>query len=61
MWKKHKWLIIAVLLLVIYVAPLFILGGNSHVRIHDNLDSNVTWYKWFWIAGIIPLKSGQQI
>ncbi|WP_222948122.1 DUF6044 family protein, partial [Listeria monocytogenes] len=44
MWKKHKWRIIAVLLLVIYVAPLFILGGNSHVRIHDNLDSNVTWY-----------------
>ncbi|EFR96305.1 conserved hypothetical protein, partial [Listeria ivanovii FSL F6-596] len=27
MWKKHKWLIIAIFLLVIYVIPLFIFGG----------------------------------
>ncbi|HCQ5324206.1 TPA: hypothetical protein OLB91_003025, partial [Listeria monocytogenes] len=58
MWKKHKWLIIAVLLLVIYVAPLFILGGNSHVRIHDNLDSNVTWYKMVLDSGDYTAKVG---
>lgn len=58
MWKKHKWLIIAVLLLVIYVTPLFILGGNSHVRIHDNLDSNVTWYKMVLDSGDYTAKVG---
>ncbi|EID5102187.1 hypothetical protein LB686_001073 [Listeria monocytogenes] len=58
MWKKHKWLIIAVLLLVIYVAPLFILVGNSHVRIHDNLDSNVTWYKMVLDSGDYTAKVG---
>ncbi|MBC8831100.1 hypothetical protein IAI13_32820, partial [Escherichia coli] len=58
MWKKHKWLIIAVLLLVIYVAPLFILRGNSHVRIHDNLDSNVTWYKMVLDSGDYTAKVG---
>ncbi|MBC1368458.1 hypothetical protein HCJ72_08340 [Listeria welshimeri] len=58
MWKKHKWLIMAILLLVIYVAPLFILGGNSHVRIHDNLDSNVTWYKMVLDSGDYTAKVG---
>ncbi|MBF2348000.1 hypothetical protein IA935_01880 [Listeria marthii] len=58
MWKKHKWLIVALLLLAIYVAPLFILGGNSHVRIHDNLDSNMTWYKMVLDSGDYTAKVG---
>ncbi|MBC1520117.1 YfhO family protein [Listeria aquatica] len=58
MMKKHKWLFIAILLLMIYVAPLFILGGNSHVRIHDNLDSNVTWYKMVLNSGEYTAKVG---
>ncbi|MDF2606929.1 MAG: putative rane protein [Bacillales bacterium] len=41
--KKHLW--IAAFLLAVYVSPLFILGENAHLRIHDNLDSNVAWYK----------------
>jgi hypothetical protein len=41
--KKH--LLIASLLLLIYVSPLYILVGNAHIRVHDNLDSNIAWYK----------------
>ena len=41
--KKH--LILASFLLIIYVSPLFILGENAHIRVHDNLDSNISWYK----------------
>ncbi|MEH7304022.1 DUF6044 family protein [Neobacillus drentensis] len=32
-------------LLILYVSPLFILGENAHIRVHDNLDSNIAWYK----------------
>jgi hypothetical protein len=41
--KKH--LFVASLLLILYVSPLFILGENAHIRVHDNLDSNIAWYK----------------
>ncbi|WP_071393717.1 DUF6044 family protein [Bacillus tuaregi] len=43
--KEKKWIIIALIILAIYVAPLFILGENAHIRVHDNLDSNLAWYK----------------
>ena len=43
--KEHKLLFLAVLSLAIFVAPLFILGENAHIRVHDNLDSNIAWYK----------------
>ena len=32
-------------MLIIYLAPMFVLGENSHIRVHDNLDSNIAWYK----------------
>src|SRR4051812_6142576 len=35
----------ALLALAIFVSPLFFLGENAHVRVHDNLDSNLVWYK----------------
>ena len=41
--QKHIYL--AFFLLILYVSPLFILGENAHIRIHDNLDSNIAWYK----------------
>ncbi|NRD79299.1 hypothetical protein HPT25_18220 [Bacillus sp. BRMEA1] len=45
-WQEEKWHIwLASIFLVIYVSPLFILGENSHIRVHDNLDSNIAWYK----------------
>ncbi|MFC7373248.1 DUF6044 family protein [Fictibacillus iocasae] len=46
-WIHHEnvALYAACFLLVLYLSPLFLLGENAHVRIHDNLDSNVAWYK----------------
>ena len=41
--KKHFFL--ASILLILYLSPMFILGENAHMRVHDNLDSNIAWYK----------------
>ncbi|WP_040203853.1 DUF6044 family protein [Neobacillus jeddahensis] len=44
--KKERTLIFfALLVLAIYLSPLFILQENAHIRVHDNLDSNLAWYK----------------
>ncbi|MEY8347085.1 DUF6044 family protein [Bacillus cereus] len=43
--KEQKLLIFAGIILVLYLSPLFILGENAHIRVHDNLDSNLAWYK----------------
>jgi hypothetical protein len=42
---ERKLLIIAFLILIAYLSPLFILQENAHIRVHDNLDSNIAWYK----------------
>lgn len=42
---EHKLILFAFIALVIFVSPLFILGDNAHIRVHDNLDSNLAWYK----------------
>lgn len=45
-WQKEVMsLTIAFVLLMIYLVPPFILGENSHIRVHDNMDSNIAWYK----------------
>jgi hypothetical protein len=47
-WKRNKeftYLVIASFVLVLYLSPLFLLGENAHIRVHDNLDSNLAWYK----------------
>lgn len=45
-WSQEKrHLFLATILLFVYVSPLFILGENAHIRVHDNLDSNIAWYK----------------
>ncbi|WP_309118342.1 DUF6044 family protein [Paenibacillus sp.] len=38
--------------LAAYVAPLFLLGERAHLRVHDNLDSNIAWYR-------VLIRSGQ--
>lgn len=43
--KETIYLLIASFLLLLYVSPLFILGEDAHIRVHDNLDSNLAWYK----------------
>lgn len=43
---RERWAVAAALALVAaYVAPLFLLGEDAHIRIHDNLDSNIAWYR----------------
>ncbi|WML43466.1 DUF6044 family protein [Neobacillus sp. PS3-40] len=45
-WKKEKkTLMVAAILLIIFLLPPFLLGENTHIREHDNLDSNIAWYK----------------
>lgn len=47
--RRHKketyYLLMALFLLLLYVSPLFILKEDAHIRVHDNLDSNIAWYK----------------
>lgn len=44
--KKEKKLIgFSLVIISLYLSPLFILGEDAHIRIHDNLDSNIAWYK----------------
>ncbi len=43
--REKKLIIFALIILALYVSPLFILGENAHIRVHDNLDSNLAWYK----------------
>ena len=45
-WSREtKHIFLASILLVLFVSPLYILGENAHIRVHDNLDSNIAWYK----------------
>ncbi|WP_407936259.1 DUF6044 family protein [Litchfieldia alkalitelluris] len=43
--KETKQILFALVLIFIYVSPLFILGEDAHIRDHDNLDSNIAWYR----------------
>ncbi|MFE8699424.1 DUF6044 family protein [Cytobacillus sp. FJAT-54145] len=42
---EKKLIIFALILIALYLSPLFVLGENAHIRVHDNLDSNLAWYK----------------
>lgn len=43
--KEQRLFILALFILAVYLSPLFILQENAHIRVHDNLDSNIAWYK----------------
>ncbi|WP_336787220.1 DUF6044 family protein [Paenibacillus sp. MMO-177] len=44
--SKEKLSIFASLFIIfIYLSPLYLLGDNATIRVHDNLDSNIAWYK----------------
>lgn len=43
--RQRIWIILSVVLILVYLAPLYILGTGAHVRVHDQLDSTVVWYK----------------
>ncbi|WP_407926441.1 DUF6044 family protein [Aquibacillus kalidii] len=43
--NEKLYLTLATILLVLFISPLFVLGEDAHIRVHDNLDSNLAWYK----------------
>lgn len=43
--KEMRLILFALLIIAIYLSPLFVLQENAHIRVHDNLDSNLAWYK----------------
>ena len=43
--REKNGLFFALFCILLFVSPLFILGENAHIRVHDNLDSNLAWYK----------------
>ncbi|MGR3206851.1 DUF6044 family protein [Bacillus glycinifermentans] len=43
--RENKCLILAFTAILLYVLPLYILNEDAHIRVHDNLDSNIAWYK----------------
>lgn len=42
---EKYYLFFALFSIFIWVSPYFILGEDAHIRVHDNLDSNLAWYK----------------
>lgn len=42
---ERKMFVFALVVIAVYLLPLFVLGENAHIRVHDNLDSNLAWYK----------------
>jgi Protein of unknown function (DUF6044) len=51
--KEQRLILFACVILVLYLSPLYILGENAHIRVHDNLDSNIAWYKVLTSSGEI--------
>jgi hypothetical protein len=49
--REKQALGIAVLVIALYVSPLFVLGPDAHIRVHDNLDSNIAWYRVLLASG----------
>jgi hypothetical protein len=43
--KEKLTILAAFFIILLYVSPLFLLGEYAHIRVHDNLDSNIAWYK----------------
>ncbi|GAB2554394.1 DUF6044 family protein [Gracilibacillus alcaliphilus] len=44
-FMRNKWIWIGCLVLLAYLSPYVIYGEATHIRVHDNLDSNIVWYK----------------
>jgi hypothetical protein len=44
---------LALTIVFVYLLPLYVLGQNVTIGIHDNLDSNVVWYKVLAESGLI--------
>lgn len=51
MKREKTYIVLALLIIALWVAPYFVLGEQAHMRILDNLDSNVAWYKVLMDSG----------
>src|SRR5690625_1337221 len=52
-FSNHKLIILACMVILAYLMPYYVLGENTHIRVHDNLDSNIVWYKMLAESGMI--------
>jgi hypothetical protein len=43
--KERTFIVFSLIVISLYLSPYFILGDDAHIRVHDNLDSNLAWYK----------------
>lgn len=43
--KEQRLIVLALFGIALFLSPYFIFGENAHIRVHDNLDSNLAWYK----------------
>ncbi|GAB3794504.1 DUF6044 family protein [Virgibacillus kimchii] len=54
LFTKHNIIIgIGLFIIILYLMPYYILGVDTHIREHDNLDSNIVWYKLLAESGQI--------
>ncbi|HYK73710.1 MAG TPA: DUF6044 family protein [Pseudoneobacillus sp.] len=51
---EQKLLFFSLFGIAIFLSPLYLLGEDAHIRVHDNLDSNLAWYK-------VLIESGQMV
>ncbi|WP_102263030.1 DUF6044 family protein [Mesobacillus jeotgali] len=43
--KERIFIVFSLIVISLFLSPYFILGDDAHIRVHDNLDSNLAWYK----------------
>lgn len=43
--KERIFIVFSLFVISLFLSPYFILGEDAHIRVHDNLDSNLAWYK----------------
>jgi hypothetical protein len=61
-FTKHNIIIgIGLLIIILYLMPYYILGEDTHIREHDNLDSNIVWYKMLSESGQIFTLTDTQL
>ncbi len=55
---KYKHLLLPFIVLLIFLSPYYLLGEDTHIRLHDNLDSNIVWYKLLSESGLLFSLNG---
>ncbi|RXJ95878.1 hypothetical protein CRU94_04505 [Arcobacter sp. AHV-9/2010] len=58
---QNKYFQLSSFILFLYVLPLIVLRENSYILIHDNLDSNIVWFKTLVESGMMFSSSSDTI